>query len=262
MAKRKSNGGAIKYLALAVIIALILIVLDLNSGAPAVTSSVSTSTINNTITIVASSVSTNATNATATSTKLQTPYNYFNLTGVGIMNQTSHRLGNFTVVNNVTNVSITLNKTRVNVGELFKLNVTFSGQINFNGSDAFLYYVFSQPKLINNHYFGVEYANETNNLTVQSNGPWYYFISQVPPGKSYTYTPTNKTFRVVWNLTATPNVTGKTLKFCSGFFASYANSTAMGGWSSAFDTLAREQAKVVNNSVINVPGKCVYLQVD
>jgi hypothetical protein len=177
------------------------------------------------------------------------------------MNQTSHRLEQFVLVNNVTNVSITLNKTRADTGEMFRLNVTFSGQINFNGSDAMLYYIFSQPKLINNHYFGVEYANESGNLTVQSNGPWNYFFEQIPLGKSYTYTPSSNSFRVVWDLAPTPNVTGKTLKFCGGFFASYANSTVMGGWSPAYDVLARGQARVVNSSLINIPGKCVYLQV-
>ncbi len=195
------------------------------------------------------------------------PYNYFNLTGVGIINNTTGKLTDFVVVNNVTWTSITLNRTEAAPGQMVHINVTFHGNINFNGSYAFLYYVFSQPELVNNHYFGVEYINETGNLTVQSNGPWYYFFSQIPSGKSYTYVPSNLTlrqqtpFRVEWNVTPTPNVTGKMLKFCAGFFASYSNDTQFGSWANAYDTLARHQTRWVNKTVINIPGNCAFLKV-
>jgi hypothetical protein len=186
-----------------------------------------------------------------------TPYNFLNLTGAGIVNRTTQKLDTFIVVNNVTNVSITMDKAEVRVEQPILLNVTFRGQVYFNGSPPALYYILGKPYLINVHYFGVEYANESGNLTVQSNGPWNYFFN-APQKESRTYTPTSNSFRITWNVSINPNVTGKKLKFCGGFFAAYQNSS----WAYDYDLLAREQVKVVNGSIINIPGQCTYLQVD
>lgn len=187
-------------------------------------------------------------------------FNYFNLTGVGFFNSTTRTLQGFVVINNVTGVNVTLNKSSAHVGEYVNLNVSFIGSFRWYGNPATNYYLGSP--LINVHYYGVEYANQSGKLLDQNNGPWYNFVGQIgEPHQLLTAVP-NSMLLVRWIITPTSNMTGKTIKICGGYYATYQNTTLGGGWGSLYDILSGAQTHVVNRSVINIPSaQCQLLRV-
>lgn len=186
-------------------------------------------------------------------------YNYFNLTGVGYLNSVG-TLTNFTVINNVSSVQTSINMSSAAPGERVRLNVTFVGEFKWYGNNATIYYLDSP--VINIHYYGVEFSNQTGHLYDQSNGPWYYYVSQFGEPHQILYSDSNKFLRVSWNITPTANVSGTTLKICGGYFATYQNTTLHGKWGNAYDYLSYNQTYVVNSSVIDIPSSsCANLAV-
>ena len=182
----------------------------------------------------------------------------FNLIGVFLKN------GSFIPINNVTRVEVSLNATQAKPGDKVELKITFLGYFGWGDSslkDLTNYYI---DRTINIHYFGVEFANETSHLLVPSNGPWDKMILLIGnPQQPQTSFPT-KEFIIKWIITPTKNVTGKTLKICGGYFASYMNSsyTSNHTWTDYYNKLAYEQAYVLNSTIINIPSaNCELLKV-
>ncbi len=178
----------------------------------------------------------------------------FNLTGVFVeYNNTLHYLP----INIIRNVSVYVNKTKVQPNELIWLNVTYHGFFTWNtGNNATKYYL--ESPVINIHYYGVELGNQTGNLLVQNNGPWYYLINQ--SGEPHQIMPPNpfNTLVVHWNISATQQDIGKDIKICGGYFAAYMN---QGGFS-LFNTLAKEENNIISNNVINIVSKnCAIINV-
>jgi hypothetical protein len=207
-----------------------------------------------------SSSSSSTTNSAATTVFSSQQYNYFNLTGVGYLNRTTGKLTNFTVVNNVSSVETSLNRSSAAPGDRVRLNVTFIGAFRWYGNNATTYYLNSA--IINVHYYGVELSNQTGELWDQNNGPWYYYVSQFGEPHQILFSNASRYLRVSWNITPTANATGKTLKLCGGYFATYENTTLHGSWAEEFDYLSRNQTFVVNSTVINIPtSACAYLSV-
>ncbi|MEM4114335.1 MAG: glycosyltransferase family 39 protein [Candidatus Micrarchaeaceae archaeon] len=208
------------------------------------------------------STNTSTTSTTITTTAPETPaqYNYFNLTGSGYKNPATGKLEYFVVVNNMTSVNVTLNRTSAKPGEYVTVNVIFTGTFKWYANNATKYYL--HAPVINFHYYGVEFANQTGDLYDQSNGPWYYFVSQLGEPHQLLYGNPNTTLLVSWIVTPTENVTGKMIKICGGYFATYQNTTLMGGFGNLYDFLSHNQLHVVNNSAINIQSqKCAYLSV-
>jgi len=179
----------------------------------------------------------------------------FNLTGVFLKN------GSFILANNVTRVEVSLNTTQAKPGENVEVNVTFFGYFSWGDpslNDVTNYYI---KGTINVHYFGVEFANETSHLLVQSNGQWDKMIKMITelgePTQVSNLSPLY-CLRIKWVITPTQNVVGKTLKICGGYFASY----NIGNWTKYYNRLAYQQAFVINSSVINIPSiNCEFLKV-
>jgi hypothetical protein len=178
----------------------------------------------------------------------------FNLTGVFLKN------GSFILINNVTRVEVSLNTTQAKPGDKVELNVTYIGHFGWGG-DAFLqnlteWYI---KRMINIHYFGVEFSNETSHLLVQNNGPWDKMINQISEQQQVLYLSPTNYFRIRWIITPTKNVVGKTLKICGGYFATYKNITK---WADYYNKLAYQQAFVINSSIISIPSvNCELLKV-
>jgi 4-amino-4-deoxy-L-arabinose transferase-like glycosyltransferase len=209
-------------------------------------------------TTVTTSIST-STSSTYTPSK----FTFFNLTGVGFYN-TTNKL-QFIQVNNVTQVIVSLNKSTATPGEYVQLNVTFVG--NFLWSNTTIPFVnatvaYLASPIINIHYYGVELANQTGNLLVQNNGPWQKYVTQIgEPHQTLSSNP-HHYLNVIWTITPNATMTGKVIKICGGYFATYQNTTLEGGWGSLYNILALQQKRVVNNSVINIPSEnCTYLNV-
>ncbi|MGC8676347.1 MAG: glycosyltransferase family 39 protein [Candidatus Micrarchaeia archaeon] len=207
-----------------------------------------------------------ASNSSATNRSLaRNAFNFFNLTGVGVYNSTLGRLTKFVLVNNVSNVTVTLNKTVAAPGNYVSLTVTFAGHFLWSGGtpasiEAASAYL-AEP-VINIHYFGVELANETSRLLVQNNGPWQKYVTQIGEPHQYLSVNESKYLPIVWVITPNATLVGKTLKICGGYFAAYENTSLDGGWGNLYDKLAYERAMVVNESVINVPSQtCAELNV-
>ncbi len=191
-------------------------------------------------------------------------FNYFNLTGVGYLNPVTGKLENFTIVNNVENVSVSLNKSYAYPGEYVSLNVIFEGEFKWYANPATFYYLnqtIHQP-LINFHYYGVELANQTGMLLVQNNGPWYDYVNQIGEPHQLFYKNTTRYLLVHWVITPTQNMVGKEIKICGGYFATYNNTQLMGGFGALYNYLAYHQIYVVNSSVINIQSpSCALLNV-
>ncbi len=119
----------------------------------------------------------------------------------------------------------------------------------------------SEP-VINVHYYGVELANQTGTLLDQNNGPWQKYVNQIgEPHQTFNATP-SKYLQVIWNVTPNSTMLGKTIKICGGYFATYENTSLMGGWGFLYNRLTYLQQHVVNKSVINIPSSsCAYLKV-
>ncbi|MEM3237169.1 MAG: glycosyltransferase family 39 protein [Candidatus Micrarchaeaceae archaeon] len=205
-------------------------------------------------------VTTSPTTITTTIPGIPAKYNFFNLTGVGYKDPVTGKLEYFVVVNNMTSVNVTLNRTTAKPGEYVAVNVIFTGTFKWYANNATAYYLHSP--VINFHYYGVEFANQTGKLYDQSNGPWYYFVSQYGEPHQLLYGNPNNSLLVKWIVTPTENVTGKTIKICGGYFATYQNTTLYGGFGNLYDFLSYNQLRVVNSSVINIQSeKCAYLSV-
>jgi len=190
-------------------------------------------------------------------------FNFFNLTGVGTYNKSLDRLTSFVRVNNVRAVEVLLNKTEARPGEYVNLSVLFIGNFLWgNASEANAVTAYLSSPIINIHYYGVELANETSMLLVQSNGPWYKYVTQIGEPHQLLYKSPSRYLLVHWIITPNQTMQGKTLKLCGGYFAAYQNTTLMSGWGYFYNTLAYEQRQVINDSVINIPSKnCAYLNV-
>ncbi|MDE1825782.1 MAG: glycosyltransferase family 39 protein [Candidatus Micrarchaeota archaeon] len=197
-------------------------------------------------------------------TKVQQPtsnqFNYFNLTGAGYRNATTGALG-FVVVNNVSSVSVAVNKTSAYPDENFSVTVYFHGTFKWYKNNATSYYL-SSP-IINVHYFGVELANQSGKLLDQNNGPWSGYVSQPgEPEQLLVDGQQNTILPIRWVLQPTKQDAGKTIKLCGGYYAAYQNTTLQGGWGDLFDNLSRSQTHVVNSSAISIPSSnCANLQV-
>lgn len=210
-------------------------------------------------------------NSTQTQTTVQTTstisysnFNYFNLTGVGYINPATNQLENFTIVNKVENVTISLNKSSAYPGEYVAVNVLFIGEFKWYANPATSYYLNQtiHIPLINFHYYGVELANQTGKLLVQSNGPWYNYITQIGEPHQLIYGNSSRYLLVHWVVTPNSSMAGKAIKFCGGYFATYNNTKLMGGFGDLFDYLAYNQTDVINQSVINiVSNNCAVLNV-
>jgi hypothetical protein len=204
----------------------------------------------------------NATNnqgSNSTNNSIQHNLNYFNLTGVGYYNNTLHRLTYFYTVNNVSNVTVNISRNNAYPGENLSVHVLFSGNFDWTGSNQSTYYL-SSP-LINVHYFGIELANQTGKLLDQNNGPWYKYITIGQPSQSFDGSVKHH-LMITWNISPTNYSSGKELKVCAGYFATYQNTTILGGWGPAFNILSSNQTRTENYSIISTPSdKCVYLSV-
>ena len=187
-------------------------------------------------------------------------FNYFNLTGAGYINSTTGKLVRFKMVNNVSEVTVSINRTSAAPGDYVLLNVTFHGTFDWTSDPASIYYLGSN--VINIHYFGIELQNQTGSLLDQNNGPWSDYVSQIgQPHQVLTQTP-NATLPVLWVITPTNSTVGETLKLCGGYFAAYMNSTVHGNWPNAYNNFSMQQEKVLNLSIINIPSQnCEYLKV-
>lgn len=202
------------------------------------------------------------TNTTITTTGQALPgeLNYFNLTGTGYRNQTTGQVSGFVTVNNVSSVDVSLNRSSANPGETVRINVTFVGEFKWYQNNATIHYL--GAPLINVHYFGVELSNQSGTLYDQNNGPWNYFVSQLGEPHQLLYENGSRYLRVSWNITPRANVTGKQIKICGGYFATYQNTTLFGGWGALYNTLSMRQERVVNSTVISIPSsECSYLNV-
>ncbi len=222
-------------------------------------------TTNTTVTTTTATTTVTTMPETTVSNENSTLFNFFNLTGVGLINSTSKKMEYFIVVNNVSNVVVSTNRSSVTPGGLVRLNVTFEGQFGWSSTNlsvqqASSYYL--ERALINVHYYGVELSNQSGMLLDQSNGPWNLSISQIGEPHQYLYKSPSKYLRVSWIISPNAIMAGKTLKLCGGYFAAYANTTLFGGWGKAYNTLSYSQVRVVNSSIINIPSSnCSYLQV-
>jgi|GEM_PF-1479200 len=207
---------------------------------------------------------TTQTTTISTTTISYSNFNYFNLTGVGYINPTNNMLENFTVINHVDNISIVLNKSSAYPGEYVSVNVIFHGEFKWYTNPATSYYLnqtIHEP-LINFHYYGVELANQTGMLLVQSNGPWYDYITQIGEPHQFFYLDPNHYLLVRWVITPNQSMVGKQLKICGGYFATYSSTNLMGGFGNLYDYLAYHQINVVNSSVINILSQnCAVLNV-
>jgi hypothetical protein len=208
--------------------------------------------------------STTQTTTISTTTISYSNFNYFNLTGVGYINPVNNVLENFTVINHVDNVSVVLNKSSAYPGEYVSVNVIFHGEFKWYANPATSYYLnqtIHEP-LINFHYYGVELANQTGMLLVQSNGPWYDYITQIGEPHQLFYLNPNHYLLVHWIITPNQSMVGKQLKICGGYFATYNDTKLMGGFGNLYDYLAYHQIDVVNSSVINILSQnCAVLNV-
>ncbi len=185
--------------------------------------------------------------------------NFFNLTGIGVENKSSGKIEQFIVVNNVTSVSIALNRSQAGVGENVTLNVTFAGTFLW-GTDAGKIYL--QEPLINVHYYGIELSNQSGSLYDQSNGPWDFYINQTAAPHQVLYNNQYEYLRVVWKVAPKETAAGKTLKFCGGYFAAYMGNSSTSEWASLYNTFSYKQQRAINNTFINIPsGNCAYLNV-
>ncbi|MGC8710596.1 MAG: ArnT family glycosyltransferase [Candidatus Micrarchaeia archaeon] len=220
--------------------------------------------INTTTSTTTNSTSPTTTVPTTTTTTIEynTKFNYFNLTGVGYIAQNGV-LENFTVVNDVQNVSVIMNKSSAYPGEYVNLSVVFSGNFKWYANPATSYYLNQSihMPLINFHYYGVELSNESNMLLVQNNGPWYDYVTQMGEPHQLLYINGTRYLLVRWIITPTPSMSGKSLKLCGGYFATYENTTLKGGFGNLYNILAYDQTNVVNSSVINLQSKCAILNV-
>ncbi|MGC8776747.1 MAG: glycosyltransferase family 39 protein [Candidatus Micrarchaeia archaeon] len=220
--------------------------------------------INVTPTTTVTAVTTVPTTSITASPTIFSNFNYFNLTGVGYINPITKQLENFTVINNVENVTVSLNKSSASPGEYVGLNVIFVGEFKWYKNLATSYYLNQtvHVPLINFHYYGVELANQTGMLLVQNNGPWYNYITQIGEPHQLIYKDPSRYLLVHWVITPNPSMVGKTLKFCGGYFATYSNTTLMGGFGSLYNYLAYTQTSIINNTVINLQSKdCALLNV-
>jgi len=223
----------------------------------------SQSTSNSTTTTTTTTSSTTVT--TVVNTSNSTQFNFFNLTGVGLINATSRRIEYFIIVNNVSSVYVSANRTSASPGEQVMLNVTFSGHFGWGSSNMLIQqasnYYLNSP-LINVHYYGVELSNQSGMLLDQNNGPWNLSITQIGEPHQHIYKSPANYLRVTWIISPTQREVGKTLKLCGGYFATYENTTLFGGWGDAYDNLSYHQTQVINGSIINIPSSnCAYLQV-
>lgn len=199
-------------------------------------------------------------NQTATQVQIKnSSINYYNLTGVGNYSESSNGLNYFYTVNNVSAVNVSISADHAGPGNYISVNVLFIGKFDWTGTNQSVTYL-NEP-LINVHYFGVEFSNQTGHLLDQDNGPWYNYLNVGQPSQHMSG-PTNRYLLINWSVSPTNLTIGKSLKICGGYFATYENTTVLGGWSHAFDILSGNQTSVVNRSVISVPSKsCDTLQV-
>ena len=188
-------------------------------------------------------------------------FNYFNLTGSGYVNSSTHSLSYFVTVNNVSSVDTNLNLSSAGPGQNITLSVTLTGTFDWScGCNATRYYLASN--VVNVDYFGVELANQTGMLLDQNNGPWYNYIAEIqPPRQAFLNDPARK-LRLTWIISPTENATGKTLKLCGGYFATYRDQFAPLRWAQLYNNFSYAQKQVVNSTVISIPAQsCANLQV-
>ncbi|MDE1869649.1 MAG: glycosyltransferase family 39 protein [Candidatus Micrarchaeota archaeon] len=187
-------------------------------------------------------------------------FNYFNLTGAGRVNLSSGEVENFVNVNNVTSVNVTLNKSAAFPGEPVLASVLFHGSFKWYKNNASSYYLGSN--VINLHYYGVEYANQSGMLLDQNNGPWYNLLSQIGDPQQLISGDANALLLINWVISPTAAASNSALKICGGYFATYTNTTDGGGWSNLYNKLSMAQLKIVNSSAISIPsGNCALLSV-
>ena len=182
--------------------------------------------------------------------------NYSNLTGVGTLHDGA--IGNFITINRVESINLSLSQNSVPANGTLNITVTYSGEFGWSdGSQATRYL---ESPMINIHYFGVEFANQSN-LSVQ-NSPDFndyasYYEGVGNPVQSWGKN-ASTTLAITWPFTVSSTAAGKTLKICGGYYASYNSKT----WPSLYYRLSSASANVQNSTVISIVSRnCSYLHI-